>query len=87
MLNWQDECRRDDAIERVGLTILIGCIGLIFVGITYAIWGLWVPAVIGVVICWCVAVGLPILFKRISVLRDKVVIFLDKKWKNWWRYL
>ena len=87
MLNWQDECRRDDAIERVGLTILIGCVGLILLGITYAIWGLWIPTVIGVAIAWCIVVGLPILFKRIGVLRDGVVIFLDKKWKNWWRYL
>lgn len=87
MLNWQDECRREDAIGRLGFTILIGCVGIILVGITGTIWGLWIPTIIGIAIGWCVVVGLPILFKGISVLRDKVVIFLDKKWENWWRYL
>ena len=81
MITWQDECRRDDAIRRLDLTILIGCIGLILVGIIYAIWGVWIPTVIGVALSWCIVVGLPILFDRVRVLRDKVVDFLDKNWK------
>lgn len=87
MRTWQDECRRDNAIERVGLTILIGCVGLILVGITYAIWGVWIPTVIGVVAAWCIVVGMPLLFDKLRCVRDKVVDFLDKNWKNWWKYL
>lgn len=87
MWNWQDEWRRDEAIDRLSLTISMGCVGIILVGITETIWGLWIPTIIGVALCWCIVVGLPILFKGISVLRDKVVMFLDKKWENWWKYL
>lgn len=87
MRTWQDECRRDDAIRRVDLTIFTICIGIVLVGFTYAIWGVWIPTVLGVVMGWFVIAGLPILFDRVSVLRNKVIGFLDKKWENWWKYL
>ena len=87
MVTWRDERRRDDAIDRLGLTIFTVLFGLILVGITYAVWGLWIPTVIGVVIGWCIVVGMPILFDRLRCVRDRTVDFLDKNWKNWWKYL
>ena len=87
MVTWRDERRRDDAIERIDLTILMICMELILLGITYAIWGLWVPVAIGFAIGWCIIVGVPILFNRLRCVRSKVVDFLDKNWKNWWKYL
>lgn len=87
MRTWKEEHEREDAITRVEHSVLIGCIGLILIGILYILVGVWLPAVFGVVFAWCLVVGLPLFFKSIKPLTNKVVDFLDKKWENWWRYL
>ena len=87
MRTWKEEHEREDAITRIEHTVLIGCIGLVLTGILYILVGDWLPAVVGVVITWCLAVGLPLLFKSIKPLTNKVVHFLDKEWENWWKYL
>lgn len=83
MRTWKEEHEREDAITRVEQSVLIGCIGLILMGILYILTGVWLPVVVGVVITWCLAVGLPLVFKSIKPLTNKVVDFLDKKWENW----
>ena len=87
MRTWKEEHEREDAIMRVEHSVLIGGIGLILIGILYALVGVWIPAVFGVVFTWCLVVGLPLFFKSIKPFTNKVVDFLDKKWENWWRYL
>lgn len=87
MRTWKEEHEREDAIVRVEHSVVIGCIGLVLTGILYILVGEWLPAVLGVVITWCLVVGLPLFFKSIKPLTNKVVHFLDKKWENWWKYL
>ena len=87
MRTWKEEHEREDAITRVEHSVVIGCIGLVLTGILYILVGDWLPMVVGAVSTWCLVVGLPLFFKNTKPLANKVVDFLDKKWKNWWKYL